>query len=62
MKHNGWVLVGLPSSPSQAAALASAGIHPAATIHINVAGKLSLPHSSSFNPMSPPPPLPPNRR
>lgn len=40
VKHNGWVLVGLPSSPSQAAALSSAGINPAASIHLNISGKL----------------------
>jgi hypothetical protein len=40
VKHNGWVLVGLPSSPSQAAALSSAGVNPAATIHLNISGKL----------------------
>jgi adenylate kinase family enzyme len=39
VKHNGWVLVGLPSSPSQAAALSSAGVIPAATIHLNILGK-----------------------
>jgi adenylate kinase family enzyme len=49
VRHNGWVLVGFPNSSSQAAALASVGIKPAAVIHLNISGKYPL-HPFSLSP------------